>query len=233
MSADSVMQFARTLIGSHYLWGAAGATPQGQDGASYRPNSVYLAQSSLDPSSPCIFAAACDVQGHFVCAGAFKRFPGGRAATRYDSDLQNYLASLNDYDSSANWPCYYDVFTPRVVQGYNVAEKGTIVWGEDCRYRRHFDCIGFVNYVLSASTSRPWGYSIDQYANGITGAYAIDKDADLADADILIRGSEHIGLLGANGKVVQAEQASKGVHGDSPYDSSWWSTRLRIPDSCY
>ena len=153
MGAQWVIQYARKFIGSHYLWGSAGATPMGQDGAWYRLGSVGLDQASTDPIKPSVFAATCDVSGHFVCAGAFRRVPGGRTADPGDWDLRNYLSQLDSCNSSDDWTPYYGKFTPRVVQGYNVSDNGRIAWGEDCRYRRHFDCIGFVNFVLSATTN--------------------------------------------------------------------------------
>jgi len=54
-----------------------------------------------------------------------------------------------------------------------------------------------------------------------------------ADADILVRGTEHIGLLCADGRVVQAEDHKTGVHANDFYIPEKWSGRFRIPDSLY
>ena len=67
----------------------------------------------------------------------------------------------------------------------------------------------------------------------MTGAFSVGLDEPVCDADVLVNGTTHIGLLAGDGSVVQAEQASKGVHADSKYAASDWTVRLRIPDSFY
>ena len=160
MGAQAIIDFARQLKGSHYLWGSGGDTPGGNNGVWYRPQSVTLAPSSLDPAAPAVFAAQCDKDGHFVCAGRFKKISGGRYAHPADPDLQNYLAGLQNLQSQDTWQPYYLYFSPRLVQGRNVSNNGRIVWGQDCRGMRHFDCISFVNCVLSVATRPNWSYSI-------------------------------------------------------------------------
>ena len=233
MGAMWVNQYARSLIGSHYLWGSAGATPNGHDGAWYRLNSVGLEPSSLDAAKPTVFAASCDVDGHFVCAGNFNKLPGGRYADPRDWDLKNYLDMLGRLGDESFWYPYYSRFTPRVVKGKNVSNNNLIVWGEDCRYVRHFDCIGFVNHVLSQTTNPQWHYSIQQYSQGAGGLTPVPLSDPPADGDILTRGVEHIGFLCADGHVVQAEEHSTGVHGDEIYRAARWDKRLRIPQSVY
>jgi len=233
MGAQGVIQYARSLVGSHYLWGAAGATPGRQDGAWYRRGSVGLEPSSLDPAKPSVFAATCDVDGHYVCAGIFNKIPGGRYADPRDWDLVNYLGMLGDLGSEDLWYPYYSRFTPRVVKGNNVSNTGRIVWGEDCRYVRHFDCIGFVNHVLSQTTNPNWHYSIPQYGAGAGGTTPVPLEDPPADADILVRGTTHIGLLSASGRVVQAEDHATGVHADGAYYAANWTGRFRVPDDFY
>ena len=46
----AITTFARTFIGSHYLWGSAGAHPGHLNGARYRPGSVPWNEPSLHVS---------------------------------------------------------------------------------------------------------------------------------------------------------------------------------------
>lgn len=241
VGADWIIQYGKMFIGCHYLWGAAGATPDGQDGSWYRPGSVNMDRpSSTNPGAPSIFAATCDVEDHFVCAGNFKRTRDGDYAHSSDKELTDYLSSLAAQPSESFWCPYKSRLTPRVVKGKNVdPDKGRAVWGEDCRYVRHFDCIGFVNFVLSLTTSQRWGFSISQYAAGnvTPAATAIPLDASPADADIVIINPTHIGFLCADGQVLQAQDHAHGVHADETYKGKPdhpgaklpWTARFRVP----
>jgi cell wall-associated NlpC family hydrolase len=234
MGAKGVTQFARSLIGSHYLWGSAGATPGGKDGAWYRPGAVNLERSSLDPAKPSVFAATCDWAGHFVCAGIYRKIPGGRGDVNpQDRDLKDYLSLLGNLKRENLWYPFYSRFTPRVVRGSNVDSDGRIVWGEDCREVRHFDCVGFVNFVLSQTTIPNWAYDIPQYGMGAGGTTPVAAGEAAADGDILVRGNQHIGLLCADGKVIQAEDHATGVHADEAYKPKSWTGRFRIPERLY
>ena len=80
--------------------------------------------------------------------------------------------------------------TPRVVRGTGVPAANKIVWGENCTGVRHFDCISFINYVLSETTMIPdskngWSGDIKQWSRMWT------TDVPLTDpavaGDILIR----------------------------------------------
>ena len=234
----NITSFARTLIGSHYLWGSAGAFPGLLNGARYRPGSVPWNEASLELADFSVCAAKCDVAGHYVCAGRFEKV-GGHIVSGDDSALTNFRSKYAN-GPLAQWDSIGLGQTPRVVRGNNVAAAGKIVWGENCYGRRHFDCISFVNYVLTetAMTSdrvHGWWASIDQYAKMWTTDVPLTDPA--AAADILIRYSEddqgvrhfhHIGFLDDNNVVVQAEMASAGVHADERYNPSRWQMRRRL-----
>jgi cell wall-associated NlpC family hydrolase len=221
---QSIADCAKDLTGSHYLWGSGGATPGAANGAAYRPGSVTLHAPQTDPKNPKIFAATCNVAGYFVCAGRYDKIPGGRPAHSADQDLVNYLRQLPD-DTSA-WQPYCQWFSPRMVEGSNVTRQ--IVWGEDCRARRHFDCISFVNYVLTQTTIPNWSASIAQYTSQTTEVNRSDRPVP---GDILTRGTTHIGILDSDGHVIQAEMSSAGVHADEVYNASRWTRRGRLADS--
>jgi hypothetical protein len=250
MGAEWIVQFGNRFIGSHYLWGAAGARPQENDGAWYRHGSVSLDADAKSNEQPSVFAATCDVAGHYVCSGNFKHFMNhpdqnngfnGGYAHASDKQLTDYLDTLRKLGSDSFWYPYQSRFTPRVMKGQNLGnDDNKIVWGEDCRYVRHFDCIGFVNFVLSLTTGHKWAYSIQQYQGGMTGATSVPFDDPPEDGDILVRdgqGEGHIAFLRADGQVLQAEDHSSSVHAESTYSAKQdkdgkvpnWTKRLRVP----
>jgi hypothetical protein len=243
MGADWIVQFGRRFIESHYLWGAAGATPNEQDGAHYRTGAVNLDADANSKEKPSVFAATCDVDGHYVCSGNFKQFineTGGGYTYPSDANLTKYLEELRKLPSNSYWYPYKGRFTPRVMKGKNLdTDDNRLVWGEDCRYVRHFDCVGFVNFVLSLTTSQKWSFNISQYAAGnMTGATKVDLDSPAVDGDILVKNTEHIGFLCADGTVLQAQDHATSVHANQAYAAqrdknnkvqSTWTGRFRVP----
>jgi hypothetical protein len=242
MGAEWIVQLGRRFIGSHYLWGAAGAAPNKQNGVFYRPGSVNLDTDAKSNDQPSVFAATCDVDGHFVCGGNFAEFTadtGGGYTYPSDANLTNYLAELRKLPSDSHWYPYKSRFTPRVIKGKNIGmDDKRLVWGEDCRDVRHFDCVGFVNFVLSLTTSQKWSFSISQYAGGnITSATSVPLDSPPVDGDILVRKTEHIAFLCADGQILQAQDHASGVNAKETFQSqrdkdksrSPWTGRLRVP----
>ena len=70
---QGIIDSARKFVGSHYLWGSAGATPGFTDGSLHLPGSVTIASPSLDHNSPCVCAAQCHASGqNYVCAERFR-----------------------------------------------------------------------------------------------------------------------------------------------------------------
>ncbi|HKV25019.1 MAG TPA: hypothetical protein VJN93_10555 [Candidatus Acidoferrum sp.] len=242
----AITTFARTFLGSHYLWGSAGAIPGFPNGARYRPGAVPWNEASLRIQDLSICAAKCDVDGHYVCAGRFDKC-GGMTVSDTDTHVGDFLKKCSDeYPNAmiAQWESIQVKLTPRRVQGKDVPSAGKIAWGENCYGKRHFDCISFVNYVLTetavvSNKKEGWHGGIENYASDYW-----TKDVPLTDAavagDILIRFTDgddgkrhyhHIGFLDDNGYVVQAEMASAGVHADERYNAANWQMRRRVPDS--
>ncbi len=237
-----ITDFARTFLGSHYLWGSAGAMPGQSNGARYRPGSVPWNEASLQVADLSICAAKCDVAGHYVCAGRFEK-TGGSAVVAGDTHLTDFLNSCSEKYANAllaQWDSITVRQTPRVVRGDNVPSAGKIVWGENCYGRRHFDCISFVNYVLTGAAvtsdkEHGWWAGIEQYAKNWTTDVSLGEPA--VAGDILIRYTlndegkqnfHHIGFLDDDGFVVQAEMASAGVHADERYSPARWQMRRRL-----
>jgi cell wall-associated NlpC family hydrolase len=248
---QKVIDLARTFAGSHYLWGAAGASPNGQDGSPHRPGRVGMSYISLEPRSPSLNAAECNVEGRYVCAGRYLKAPGGKMVPPTDDDLIDFLACFRKEGWGVyklGWAddhrSYFLNLTPRVIIGSNIDSKyqGKIVWGEDCRWRRHFDCIGFINYVFNQTTQNPynpgipWSANIEQWVNSTSEVSLGDPPVP---GDILFRWYidpatkkkvwHHIALLSENGYVVQAEEAVTGVHSDELYNNgATWKERRRL-----
>lgn len=260
---QKVIDVARTFVGSHYLWGSAGATPGFNDGSPHRPGSVTLTRwdkpINYEPRAPFVNAAQCEVAGHYTCAGRFKKVHGGAIVKPDDPGLTKYLdicreAGRDVYvalDDANEWQSLFHKLTPRLIEGDNVADKGKIAWGEDCSFKRHFDCIGFINYVLNKTAKNP--YSKGPWSANIPIYYKIAQEVKQGDpavpGDILFKGDvdtldfDHIAFLCEDGKVVQAQMAVTGVHADDSYDygknispqtgKSDWIARRRLGDEFF
>ena len=169
--------------------------------------------------------------GVYVCAGRCKRL-GDRTASVVDPEYLNYMEYLRSTPTQ-NWQPYHGNLSPRIAMGGNIgANNGRPVWGEDCRNKRHFDCDSFVNYVLTHTTKKPWGFTQPQYMTGSQPEYwtETERTAPPVDGDILLRPG-HVALLSADNHVVQAEQHDTGVHADEPYNAGSWTKRLHPIDS--
>lgn len=196
-------------------------------------------EPSLQLADFSVCAAKCEVAGHYVCAGRYLK-AGGHITSGDDVAVAN-LRSQYGNGLLAQWDSIRLRLTPRIVQGTGVPSAGKLVMGENCYGVRHFDCISFINYVLSETTKIPdqkngWSASIDMWAQNWT------TDVPLTDpkvsGDLLIRCSDdatgrhfsHIAFLDDDGSIVQAEMASAGVHADDSYSPSAWQIRRRLED---
>lgn len=225
---NRVVEFALSQVGEHYLWGAAGATPGYLDGMPGRPGSVVRLPDAIDPDAPALRSAACDVDGYHVCAGRFQRV-GGRVVLPGDKDLADYLLGLNR-QQPAQWQPWNGLW-PRKMKGKTVTEQ--IVLAEDCTRKRHFDCIGFVNWCLSrAGGGRGVQLAIAHFKippdpktyHICTPVVSGDERA----ADIVTHGVDHIGFLTGDGRVVHASQSSDGVIVET-YVAGLWDNPVRYP----
>ena len=188
-----------------------------------------------DDNAPLVFAAWLNVEqskkyGCYVCAGRFMRFAKG-AASVVDPEYLKYMDYLRNTPEQ-NWQPYQGQLSPRLAAGNIGANHLRPVWGEDCRNKRHFDCDSFVNYVLTKTTKKPWGFTQPQYMTMSRPDYwtEVDRTAPPADGDILLR-VDHVALLAADNHVVQAQQHDTGVHADEPYSAGSWTKRLHPVDS--
>jgi cell wall-associated NlpC family hydrolase len=247
---QKVIEIAQSMLGCHYLWGAAGAEPDKHNGMPGRPGAVVL----FDPAKHKGAAkgdvmnhvAVCQVQGFNTCAGrAWKLNPPGT----YIADPRRKLTD-DEMAKETEELSYRTVY-----KSYGGGRKGTIL-GERCEDIRHFDCVGFVNYCLSRALGENIQCAISGDTNTPNTGYAnqmitITKDSDDQPGDILIyRGSEkeveitnskgvtskkkviigagHIGFSLGNGKGrIHASETEYGVITDTTLGSP--IRRVRYP----
>jgi peptidoglycan hydrolase-like protein with peptidoglycan-binding domain len=223
---------AAAAAGGHYLAGAAGAYPTGDGGTRLRSGSVTLDPGSTEPSAPAVFAARSLAGNRPRCAGRFDArnggLPGGRPASPTDTDLIVYLAGLAATPED-RWKPFFQFYSPRVWDG-------GLVWGEDCRSKRHFDGAGFVNWCVEEATEGSSAVDFDMatWATDASGTQAVAVDAPPETGDIVLRALEgrfsHIGFLAGDadrGTVVLAEQPSVGVV-RRRFSAAGWTARRRL-----
>ena len=198
-----VIRLAESMVGSHYLWGAAGACPGQSNGSPGRPGSVRLIENRFDPANPYVNAASCSVTDYHVCSGRYREV-NGTVVQPTDPNLRTFLSSI-EREPPTTWRSPNGLW-PRKMQGSTVTTQ--IVWGESCVGVRHFDCVGFVNYCLSMVLHQRIQSSIAQYNRDTTVVQAGER---ILPADILTRGESHIGFATGDGFAIHASESAKGV----------------------
>jgi hypothetical protein len=162
------------------MWGGAGNTPGQSDGAWYRSDHVKLHENvpnlddpdqnpleTLRASVPTLFAAYVNSSDQaLACAGRAAQYTGDMPTSvpaRFDLKLKNLtrdqieeLAEKSENLATYRWP------RPNGNLYTNDASHST-VWGESCIGKRHFDCIGFVNWCLSTTLQKHVQYGIPNF----------------------------------------------------------------------
>jgi hypothetical protein len=180
-----VLEIAMSYDGkAHYLWGAAGAMPDQQNGMPGRPGAVlsfHPAKHKLPNKNDIMHdVAVCQVSGFNTCAGRPLRLtPNGVYIT-------NPLQQLTD----EQWAQENDERSWRTVyKSYGTGRKGTIL-GERCEGVRHFDCVGFVNFCLSTALGESVHHAVSGEGKHLWAGYAnvcpIVRADDDQPGDILI-----------------------------------------------
>lgn len=154
---DRIVEFGKQLSdqGAHYLWGAEGQTPD--EGKACR-----FAPIVLNAGTPQLTTFNAAVINSCVCVGRFRHpslanvAPLRKVSTGSEPQLASFIANT-DPDSQSSWG--FDL-TPRLISGYANSDGapidygqagnlvGKVVWGEGCGATQHFDCGGFVRYVV-------------------------------------------------------------------------------------
>lgn len=229
---------AEVNAGGHYLKGGDGAIPGHYGSGLFRQVEVveYCELETVSVHAAKNSFGVCRGRWGLMTLG--KKFLKGDGGDR-DVLLPKYLAELK----ASILPKYFwwdfenRGLYPRVSSGY-------IYLGEDCRGKRHFDCEGFVAWVLVKALGKDkgtWRKGVSWYQDGGGGRLKIYKavgnsykaddgdvitTSEIRDGDILIRkpnseGGEHIALACAGGTgVLEASSKNKGVQ-HSNYTANW------------
>jgi cell wall-associated NlpC family hydrolase len=188
-----IIAIARGQVGAHYVLGAAGATPGNTDGAWYRLNGVKLHGNETkrdgDRTRPILFTATYTGKSAcHVCAG---RCDNKEVKARPEGDPENLLHTLR--------PDGY--LWERPDRKMDAAKS---VFGESCVGKRHFDCIGFINWVLGNVQQKQWSI-----ASWVEHTEEVPLKT-VAAGDVLTT-SDHIGLATDKTTVVHASDTHVGV----------------------
>lgn len=231
--------------GAHYLWGAEGLKPSSGTRQLFAP--VVLSKDKIDQTCFCAATLTVD-KVLYVCAGRCRHpevtkitpAPQVVDSPKDDGNVQRFIDKYQG-KSDAQYGWGLDL-TPRVIRGDKIMDytrnldlTDKLVWGEGCDDTLHFDCGGFVRYVVK----KVCGTSIQ----GISGvpdpskmmnshgkpiATLVAEGDQLLPADILVY-SGHIGF--ATGvpvsqysktgsyNLAQAESATLGVTFGKPHNA--------------
>ncbi|GAB3894244.1 hypothetical protein [Spirosoma agri] len=233
---QGIVDEARSHVGkAHYLWGSAGNTPGLSDGAQYKPATAKMLTDSFAPNEPYVQTAFTDINGRNTCAGSCNNFP------------QLTVQEVNDF-LRAGTAVLQNKVTPRTyslkgkIKPIGKANNG-IVWGEPCAGRKHFDCIGFVNYCIAKFWAPKTAFGLDikvlMTNPNMAGFVEVTDPTDVLNGDVIGQyntenGWHHIGLVymsGKTAKVVQAADSPIGVTDSDDYKPSSWSKRIRLMDN--
>ena len=266
-----ILEIARrqALDGAHYLWGANGDMPSLHGPLGYAEwvlskvsttpehtieDTTFCAAINYVPIDPAGVGPAFP----FVCAG--RCFAVGsrwnaiipKANARTNANLNKFI---DQWQSKPDAQYHWGVdLTPRKVRGkgqgepmaYGAADPhldGVLVWGEGCNETRHFDCWGFVNWVIKEATgvtiTRGTPIQRQKGPDGNPAGELLTNDDPVQPADILVYPG-HIafatdgvatiktpqqGAQYQSFRVAQAESAVSGVNYNTPHD---WPTTSRV-----
>jgi len=226
--------------GSHYMKGSSGSIP-GEDNSGLCRNAEYLENPDIKSKNWGVFAAR---NSFGTCQGRWDKMVGGKQFVKgqYDRDtlLPKYLDELKLISDPWQWDSFEGTWLyPRLADDF-------IFLGEDCWQKRHFDCEGFIAWVLVKALGKDqgtWKKGVDWYqstsnkrlevyqasgASYVSSTYGTITQNDIRDGDILIRKpsnkkgtGEHIAFACAKGTgVLEASGRSRGVI-RSTYTANW------------
>jgi hypothetical protein len=226
------LAMSQVMSGAHYLKGARGGIP---GGAAAVGRTVKLKE---DPewNTLRVHTGSNSLQ---TCFGRWKTVKGFlfQVGSGELKDLKTYVET-NKSKPMESWPYVTNPsyaaaqLYPRRLNGPGSA----IAAGEDCRGKRHFDCIGFIYWVLyEVAPSVSWeNHGIAGYSNGFGEVEKLGKlgSADLKYGDIVTRTDttpQHIGFVSFGNKVVHASMEAIGVIMEG-YDKNAWTRVSRVKD---
>ncbi|HJS52271.1 MAG TPA: hypothetical protein VJ781_10260 [Pyrinomonadaceae bacterium] len=227
--------------GAHYI--------NGSDGGITGMNAVGEAGGGLSASRKIFLledytwdklAVHSAIYGGRVCKGRYAAV-GGKKFMPVTTELTTlkdvYVPSLSSAAPATVKPFPGTMLYPR--RGRS-KPGDTIYLAEDCRHKRHFDCISFVNWVLTTVVGRLIWYEEKDYFSGskmnaqiLPATHTTFKNGDIG-VRIDASGHEHIGFLNSLGQMIHARDPERGVQ-ISPFEMAKDSfTKIcRLPDSFF
>lgn len=233
--------YAQAFMGAHYLNGSDGGFPGKRDG--YKNRNVQLVERS-DFDEVAIHTA---VYSKKSCRGRCNEVGGAtynNSKAKLDEVKEYCQKNLDKGLAPEQWEAFENGLYPRRFKPNN----SKLFIGEDCRDKRHFDCISFVNWVLTTTLKKSFKYSIRQYEGKKEGGGVVapvktyrNNFPDPQNADILTRikwedddgdgdweiDSKHIGFYVSGGKVIEAKGSREGVV-VSNYKRNKWTGLCRL-----
>jgi hypothetical protein len=223
-----IFQVAHSQLNAHYLPGARGGVP------GYGPALDRSVNLLKDPkwASLSICGASNSLgycYGRWAALGS-KGYLFQPNTSRLNR-LKDWVNAYQDYPVEG-WPPF---------DGYGTTPRrlgskpgSTIAMGEDCRGRRHFDCIGFIFWVLNEVVPHEdWVKNvIPQYEAGFDTIQSLGKikKSQLKNGDIVTRTStspKHIGIANEEGWVVHASREGDGIKYE-PFEKGNWTNVSRV-----
>jgi hypothetical protein len=260
----SVIAFAQTCIGDHYINGGYGGTPGNDDGVPTNgkrdlrliADDAHLVVKLRETTANlAVNAATLSIGKYCVCAGNYNRlvgFVGNPLPQETDPELVAYLDSLKGKPSPLwpnGWPNYKEAFSPRRAYGPGPNGGdigGKLVWGETCKGKRHFDCVGFISYCYWKASGIPVQLDIAAWRQPRAGVskdvYQLKSDwvdrnlkeedkpryegvkiglppgGKLLDGDIIIKADHHIGYVNSAGQIFEAQDTDLGVRASGSFN---------------
>lgn len=208
--------------GCHYLTESAGAVPGESD--RWRGRSVRLAESA-DWSElgihTAVYQSGAGGRGPMGCAGRYSHAEVNGIVipprTALEQEVRDYLEA-NSALPFDQWPKFQGRGFPRKAWNQERRQYFYVV-GEDCRNKKHFDCILFVNWVISEVMGRPITFNDRQWQNPRVAPVSVSDRSelvarDMMAGDMVLRdgGSiNHMAFCDGEGNLVEAAGAASGV----------------------
>jgi hypothetical protein len=218
----------QVTLGAHYMFGCYGAIPGGSDNV--RNRRLELGHETSWDRLAIRSAQHSNVGrvGLIGCPGKFGTGRGRAIDAALQRRIREYIAD-NSSLPSHNWPSFEGMGYPRRAWD-EFSDSHIYVLGESCEGKRHFDCIGFVNWAITQVLNRRMTYNIDQWANARVAPVTVRTTVDqrhAAPGDILIRGDSHIALVESQDHLLEAAGIRVGVV-RSAFTASRFTAHARI-----
>lgn len=231
----------QAAFGAHYINGSdggiTGMNAAGQAGGGLSASrKIYL----LEDRSWEKLAVHAAIYGGRVCKGRYAAVKGAMFLPNTAELTQlkdEYVPSLSSHLPGNEPPFPNTYLYPRRGR----SQPGDAIYlGEDCRNKRHFDCISFVNWVLTITVGRLIWYEEKDYFKGAKMNAQIfpATHTSFKNADIAVRidsaGKEHIGFLTSYGQMIHARTPERGVEvSDFEMKKDDFTRICRLPDSFF